>query len=490
MTPGIQQPPWQTPDMAILGSGRSSAPTFPIDVLGDFWSPWAKAQAEGRSSPVDYVAAGLLAAASTLIGNARRAAVHEKWIEPTHAWFAIIGDPSAGKTQALKATLEILRAFDSEQLAERKRLRQAHDRSVLDAKIAHKAWKKAAERAMKGGFDAPAMPEEADVPAFDEVPRFAIIDATVEKVARVLATSPKGILLERDELAGWLGSFDRYGGGGDRAFWLEAYNGGWYTIDRVGEPDTVVIDRLAVGVIGGFQPDRLQLVVSGGDDGLAARFLFFWPDPPRGFKIRPVQTDDRRATVALRRLRDLELAVDEAGRLRPKPVPLSSNAIPILEAFGGRMRAEAAAATGPLAGVYGKAAGSVLRLATILTYLCWAVRTGEPEPRIIGQDAIEAAITLMDDYFLVQAQRVFGEASIPEAERHAKLLARAILDRGCRVFNARGMGRTLAGPLREARNMEIASTVLVEAGWIRPKAHLGTRRKDFEVNPQLFAFFS
>jgi hypothetical protein len=57
---------------------------------------------------------------------------------------------------------------------------------------------------------------------------------------RILAEQPRGLLYVRDELAGWLGSFNRYGGNGaDRAFFLECWNGGIYSNDRVRGPMAV-----------------------------------------------------------------------------------------------------------------------------------------------------------------------------------------------------------------------------------------------------------
>ena len=61
-------------------------------------------------------------------------------------------------------------------------------------------------------------------------------------------------------------------------------------------------DALAVGILGGIQPDRLAtLVLAGDDDGLAARILYIWPEtgPPR----RPDRAaDDAAALAALRRI--------------------------------------------------------------------------------------------------------------------------------------------------------------------------------------------
>jgi hypothetical protein len=477
---------WPTPDTTIIGAERTPAPRFPIELLGPFWSNWCTEQAKSRSCPVDFVVAGLFASASTLIGNARRAAPHANWLEPTHGWFAVVGDPSSGKTQGLKAALDIVRGFDDEMLAVRAARRLAHQKRVEEASVAKKAWKKAAAEASNAGQPPEPMPDAAVVPPFEDVARFVINDATVEKVARVLAVSAKGTLLERDELAGWLKSFDRYNGGGDRPFWLEAFNGGRYTIDRMGEPDPIVVERLSVGIVGGFQPDRLAEVVNGSDDGLACRFLYFWPSTLTDFRINAATIDNNRAVAALARLRSLDLGRDERGRGVPIAVPLSAGAIKTLERFGREMREEAAGASGPLAGVYGKAAGSVLRLATILTYLKWAANPEPAEPREIGEEAIADACALMKTYFLEQAQRVFGEAAIPLVERDARRLASAILEKPFRTFNARKMGRELGGRLRFAENMHSATAMLEELGWIRRSSpHPGTRKIDFDVNPAL-----
>jgi len=85
---------------------------------------------------------------------------------------------------------------------------------------------------------------------------------------------PKGLMFYRDQLAGFLGAFDKFGGGGsDRAFWAECYNGNFYAVDRVKHAQPIHIPHLAVSVVGGIQPDRLNsLLLNGDDDGLPARF--------------------------------------------------------------------------------------------------------------------------------------------------------------------------------------------------------------------------
>ena len=110
-------------------------------------------------------------------------------------------------------------------------------------------------------------------------PQLTIGDATIEAVGLILSDQPKGALLVRDELAGFFGEMNRYNNGsGDRQFWLEAYGGGHYTVNRVTR-EAVTIERLTIGMVGGIQPDRLGslLMKARDDDGMLARFCPVFP---------------------------------------------------------------------------------------------------------------------------------------------------------------------------------------------------------------------
>src|SRR4030095_6451295 len=65
--------------------------------------------------------------------------------------------------------------------------------------------------------------------------RFYTNDSTVEKLGALLNENPAGLLLIRDELAGWLRTLEKPGREGDREFFLEAWNGvGDFYVDRIG----------------------------------------------------------------------------------------------------------------------------------------------------------------------------------------------------------------------------------------------------------------
>jgi len=104
----------------------------------------------------------------------------------------------------------------------------------------------------------------------------------------MLAQNPRGLLLLRDELVGWLRLMDKPGREGDRQLYLEAWEGtGSFTMDRVVR-GTLRVPALTLSVLGGLQPGPLrryvrEAVEEGGADGLLARLqLLVWPDglPP------------------------------------------------------------------------------------------------------------------------------------------------------------------------------------------------------------------
>ena len=133
------------------------------------------------------------------------------------------------------------------------------------------------------------------------------------KSSELLRDNPRGILLNRDELAGWFCNLDKDGHEGDRAAFLEAWNGdGAFTFDRIGR-GTVRIEAMCVSILGTIQPGVIAAHINGalsggnGDDGLAQRFqLMVYPDEVSSGVIvdESPNVDARRAVEALMRLID------------------------------------------------------------------------------------------------------------------------------------------------------------------------------------------
>jgi hypothetical protein len=70
------------------------------------------------------------------------------------------------------------------------------------------ARKREAKKQAKGG-EPLNLPDPPEKPACRRV---VTSDPTIEKLADLLEDNPRGLLVARDELGGWLGSFTRYKG--------------------------------------------------------------------------------------------------------------------------------------------------------------------------------------------------------------------------------------------------------------------------------------
>jgi hypothetical protein len=177
---------------------------------------------------------------------------YDAWSVPPFLWVALVGAPSSKKTPILDAAFEpLLRAQNTD---------------LRPWKEAHKRWAALPKK------------ERADTPEPVCQRRLVSHDATIESLQDILGRQDRGLALLRDELAGWIGSLEKYAGArgslADRAFFLQSFNGGPNVVDRVGR-GTIAIDNLGLAIVGGIQPDRLRQLGDITADGLWQRFLPF-----------------------------------------------------------------------------------------------------------------------------------------------------------------------------------------------------------------------
>lgn len=479
---------WRDPDPRFLRDDLPPPPDLPLaDVLGPLWSRWVEQAADAKASPPDYVVASLLAVAGSLIGNTRWASPWPGWVEPPVIWAMVIGAPSANKSPGLDALLSPLKQAE-------RRLRQEAEASLTAwrdkaevAKLAESAWKEAAKAALKDDKDPPEKPDAANPGVEPALPRLSISDATVERLAVILSKQPRGTLLARDELAGWLHGMTRYSGGGsDRPFWLEAYGGRGYSVERMGR-DPVTVDRLTIGVVGGIQPDRLRsLLMKSDDDGLLARFLPVWPNPAP-IKRPAGGGDDGFLDRAIARLLELDLVAGPDGEPRPWIVPFAEDSRDLLDAFRQTVRDWEGGAEGLLLSFTGKLQGLAVRLSLVLAYLDWAV-DGGAEPREITVQHFGRAAHLVEAYVLPMARRAYAGASMPKTDRAARRLVALIREQRWERFTTREVLRLDRSGLGTVADLNPAIAALEEGDCIRPvavppKPKGGRPERLFSVNP-------
>jgi hypothetical protein len=218
-------------------------------VLADF----VEAQYRAMGADPAAIAMAALTAAAGAINAQTEVQVGSGWSEKCIIWTGLVGNPSTMKSPVITKTTKPLRKIDEGRAA------TWNTQKVI--------WQQAKAAGLKPG---PCPPKAA---------RCVLQDATPEKVAEVIARDAAGSLMLHDELAGWLGSFERYSSGASsRAFYLTSWNGGPFLKDRVGqgtrdENAEIRIQNLALGVLGGIQPDKLAAIRDLTSDGLLQRLL-------------------------------------------------------------------------------------------------------------------------------------------------------------------------------------------------------------------------
>jgi hypothetical protein len=320
------------------------------------------------------------------------------------------------------------------------------------------AWKRSSE-----GGEPPVKPEE---PRAD---RCWCDDSTIEALAVLLQQNPRGLLLVRDELAGWLGSFDRYsqGRGADAAKWLEMFGGRSIMVDRKsGQAKTIYVQRAAVSVAGGIQPETLRraLGVEHRENGLAARLLLACPSrqAKRWTEADISHEIESRMEALFDKLYSLQLVTDSKGDAGPLDLPLTAQAKTTWVNFYNDHAREQEELTGELAAAWSKLEGYAARLALIAHLVRWAA--GDPtqdNPNVIDERSIETGVQL-SRWFGQEASRVYAILSESDEDRDQRRLTEVIQRKGGSVTVRDVMRSTQM--FANVKDAERALTELVEAG--------------------------
>jgi hypothetical protein len=142
------------------------------------------------------------------------------------------------------------------------------------------------------------------------------------------------VLIYRDELMGFLESWEKKGHESDRSFYLEAWNGDKpYTIDRMGR-GTVRAENICVSILGTTQPDKIMAYLTKAltkldNDGLLQRFqLLVYPDK-KPWRL----VDERPNTFSRDRVFHIcnminEMVFTEHGAKEPEPLYEGQRTIP------------------------------------------------------------------------------------------------------------------------------------------------------------------
>jgi hypothetical protein len=430
---------------------------FPLDTLAEPIRSFAGETAKSLGCDPAYVGLPALAALAGCIGNSRVVKLKKGWTEPCVIWAATVGDYGTLKTPAYTKAVEHL--FDLQ-----RGLRAQYD-DALRAWTENMREYRARSRGRRGngGNAGPPPPE----PPYRQI---CTSDATVEALAASLEANRHGILLARDELAAWLGSFRRFRGrdaGSDLPHWLEIFRAGTINIDRkTGERRHYFVRHAAVSVAGTIQPRALvkafdeEFMETGG----AARVLLCMPPRrPKAWTSLEVHDDTLKAYHdLLDKAWALPFRQDTGGAAtEPHVLRLGRAAqdawIRFVDAWGLRQ----AQFEGALAAAHSKIEAYAARLA-LLHHVSTHLGLGRSDLCPVGVEAVSAGIELAR-WFVHEDERVYGVLGESDAQGDARRLVEFIQARGGRI-TARELQRSNGRKYPTAEDAEAALGVLVQAG--------------------------
>ncbi len=378
------------------------------------------------------------------------------WLESPRLWVALVGDPSSKKSPPMSAVLSAVEKHQAQKARE-------HDAAMAQ-------WLDACTAAKKDKRTEPPQPI---------MPRVLAHDATTEALALILHTNPAGMLVVHDELSGFFGSMDAYRSNGaskDTAFYLQAYNGAPFIVDRVSK--AITVPHLSLSIVGGIQPDPMRKIASGlREDGLLQRYLMI---PTRAAAPGlDVAADDQAAAQWAALVEEFAL-VRDCGAW-PDVYKLAPGAQQELDA--GRRRLDALArdpsTDSRLAIALSKGEGQLARL--VLVYHLIENRSAddpfndfsEPAALVTKETAAKAVRVFFD--LVVPAQFDFYSRVVGETEHHQRCrrVAGYILAKELETITDRSIYREALKELREdERGRDVVMRSLELSGWVAPANEL------------------
>ena len=421
------QPPRASPASKLAPSREDIAwKPFPVDELPQLARDYVVAASQAIGCDPSYVALPLLSGLSAAIGNSRRIVLKRTWTEAAAIWTATVGESGELKSPAAEAPLIPIMARQAEAIQRHKEAEKEYQALQLhyEAKVAE--WRR---QGRKSGADPPEPPERP------VCPRFWCSDTTIEALGRRLLDAPRGLLVYREELSGWLRSFDCYRGGrgGDVAHWLSIHGVRSMVMDRKGgDKPTLFVPRAFASITGAIQPGILASALAREhfEDGLAARLLFAMPPrKQRRWTEYDIDPERQSALAALYDgLYNLDLRVNSStGCPEPVLVPISDQARAIWVDFYNEHAAEHIKLAGDLAAAWSKLEGYAARLA--LVCFCCRHVTGEAEGGTVDERSMRSGIAL-SRWFSNETRRVYASLSETAEEREQYGLVDLIRNHG------------------------------------------------------------
>ena len=393
-----------------------------LSILPESLSRIVESVSESIDCDPSMVLMPLLAGCSGAIGNSVVIQIAGDWTEPAILWCGVVAESGNKKTPAAKKILSPIRRLQQQLIRD---------------------WE----------LEIDGLMENASKPTR---PRILVGDSTVEAMAPLFKENPRGLLLLRDELAGFINSMDAYksGKGGDASHWLSMFNAEPIHVDRKKDRESICVPAASLSIFGGIQPEILKRSFAGEnqENGMMARFLFAYPEN-RKQRFHEGSVPDSITTeieLLMNRLFEISMCVDSIGVPVPSVVAFDGEAKELFKKWCNRLGEETFSYSGPSAAFINKLPATVARLALVFHLSKWAVGSLGVFEQLVDKQTVDGAI-ILGGWFREQIEQIHEDMHVTSEEnaenKILKTIARADL------ITERQIKRSVGLPYKEVRRV-------------------------------------
>lgn len=215
---------------------------FPLCVFPKPIQEFITAARDSFSFPPAFTGSAIIHAVATAIGNTRVLKFKDGMSFRAILFMALVGESGIAKTPPLSFVYKPLWQMNTDMI-------EAHTAAMKD-------YHEKMRNASRDSLD--------EVPDKPPCKQIIVSDITTESVVCIHKANPRRLCVYSDELANWIGSFNRYRkGGGDEQFWLSVHSGAPICVNRKSSDEAISIPEPFICVIGTIQPGILADSLSG-----------------------------------------------------------------------------------------------------------------------------------------------------------------------------------------------------------------------------------
>jgi Protein of unknown function (DUF3987) len=436
-------------------------------------------------------AAALITAMGSLVhaGNSlQMRQVDTGWTVRPILWTAIVAESGTNKSATLSYAMEAVRSVND---------KLANEYAIALQKFNVQQPLPGRRRTLTAINPSSEKPEQSELEFAPEEPRLRqkiINNATTEAIADILANNPAGVLNFRDELSGFFGGMDLYHekGGIDRSYWLEAKDGGGFTVNRR-RSKPIIVKNNAVTVLGAIQPDVMRNIGGGlVNDGLLQRFT---PVFLRRIGVGADVAANQEVADDLKRIAAVLIDANETTQYRFSP---EANEERVAYETFVRDQMDLPGALPAFRQWLEKTINEFGRLALVFHFLEWhssddGSLVGGAPPSLISLETARRARRYLSEFIYPHAQvfyrRILGSSP---SEEHARWIAGYILSGELSSVSARDISRHYSQLKDPKKRQELvhAMSSLETNDWVRPANWTNRGATTWTVNPAVHLRYS